>query len=186
MNRMDPKEETQAIIECKTELASFAKIYDAYVKDVYRYVYSRLGNKTETEDITSETFLKAIEKFSSYKHEDGKTIKWWLFAIARNLMIDKFRKKEMLEFNEEYTAWHDEKILDAIADRDQITKIEEFIKTFKPPVPEIIQLRLWEELSFEEISIIVGKPTPSIKLAYYRAIANINVEFIKSEEKING
>lgn len=183
---MNPEEEERVVLACATDLASFTALYDAYVNDVYRYVYSRLGNKTEAEDITSETFLKAIEKFSTYKHQNGRSIKWWFFAIARNLMIDKFRKKELLEFNEEYTAWHDEKILDAVADKDLISQIEEFIKTFKPPVPEIIQLRLWEELSFEEISQIVGKPVAAVKMAYYRALEKINQEFIKGDEKIYG
>lgn len=183
---MDLKDEVKLVEECRKSLAAFSKIYDAYVQDVYRYAYSRLNNRTEAEDITSETFLKAIEKFESYKVIPGRSIKWWFFTIARNLIIDKYRKKDMVEFNEEFTSYNDEKILDVLCDKDMIKRVEEFIKEFKPPVPEIIQLRLWEELSFEEIADILGKSQASVKMAYYRALEKINEEFVKKGVKVNG
>jgi RNA polymerase sigma factor (sigma-70 family) len=64
--------------------------------------------------------------------------------------------------------------------KDMVARVEEFIKKFNPPVPEIIQLRVWEELSFEEISEIMGKPVGSIKMAYYRALEKIQAEFMKA------
>jgi RNA polymerase sigma-70 factor (ECF subfamily) len=89
---MDINQENDAVIKSKEDLSNFTSIYDAYVTDVYRYVYSRLQNKTEAEDITSETFLKALEKIATYTPQEGKTIKCWLFTIARNLMYDKYRR----------------------------------------------------------------------------------------------
>ncbi len=60
-----------------------------------------------------------------------------------------------------------------------VKRIEEFILTFKPPTPEIIQLKLWEELSFEEIAELMGKSVGSVKMMYYRALEKINAEFIE-------
>lgn len=75
--------------------------------------------------------------------------------------------------------------MDTTADKELIDKIENFIKTFKPPVPEIIQLRLWEELSFEEIADLLGKSEDSVKMAYYRALEKINQEFIQEGVQIH-
>lgn len=182
---MDPNREIELVNLCKGDLSHFTELYDVYVKDVYRYAYSRLYNQTEAEDITSETFLKALEKISQYSPQEGKSIKCWLFVIARNLIVGKFRKKEMVEFDEEYTAFHDEKILDSIVNKDMVKKVEDYIIKFKPPVPEIIQLRIWEELKFEEIATILGKSEAAIKVAYYRALEKINAEFIEKGKEEN-
>jgi RNA polymerase sigma factor (sigma-70 family) len=183
---MDSIHEQNVIKSCREDLTNFTEVYNAYVKDVYRYAYSRLNNQTESEDITSETFLKALEKLETFQIQDGKSIKCWLFTIARNLIFDKYRKKETVEFNDEITAYSDENILEKAVNRDMISRVEHFIKQFNPPVPEIIQLRIWEELSFDEISIVMGKPVGAIKMAYYRALEKIHVEFIKEGATING
>lgn len=183
---MDLEMEQKLLHQCKTDLKNFSPIYDAYVKDIYRYAYSRLHNKNEAEDITSETFLKALEKLDKFNMDYGKSIKWWLFAIARNLIIDKYRKKEMVEFNEEYTAFSDEHLLDQVISKDMLKKVEDYIKTFNPPAPEIVELRVWEELSFEEIAEIMKKSVAAIKMAFYRALEKIQNEFMKGEINVKG
>lgn len=183
---MDIEQEKSLLLKCKDDLSHFAGLYDCYVGDVYRYAYSRLNNKTEAEDITSETFLKALEKFETYMPQEGKRFKYWLIRISRNLIIDKYRKKEMTEFHDEFTAFEDEKILDKVANMDLLKKIEEFIKLMKPPTPEIVQLRIWEEMSFEEIADILGKNVPAVKMNYYRALEKIHEEFMTEKVQANG
>ncbi|MEK3937139.1 RNA polymerase sigma factor [Sporosarcina sp. FSL W7-1349] len=70
----------------------FIQLYDAYFDDVYRYVYVKTGNKWDAEDLVSDIFRKAFEKRSSLaKHPNQKA---WLFMIARNTIIDFYRKKK--------------------------------------------------------------------------------------------
>jgi RNA polymerase sigma-70 factor (ECF subfamily) len=183
---MEIDQEKVVIAKCKEDMANFAFIYDSYVNDVYRYAFSRLNNKTEAEDITSETFLKALEKFGTYEPQEGKRIKYWLIRISRNLIIDKYRKKEMTEFHEEFTAFEDEDILNKVANMDLLKKIEEFIKEMKPPTPEIVQLRIWDEMSFVEIAEILGKNVPAVKMNYYRALEKIHKEFMTEKINVNG
>lgn len=64
---------------CTTNLSHFTQIYEAYICDVYRYCFSRLGNNTDAEDITSETFLKSIENISLYKTNRRQVYKMVVF-----------------------------------------------------------------------------------------------------------
>ena len=68
----------------------FIILYDKYFDDVYRYIYFKTGNKWEADDLVSETFKKAYEKYKYLKGEP----KPWIMSIARNTVIDFYRRKK--------------------------------------------------------------------------------------------
>lgn len=79
---------------------AFTRLYDGYVERIYRYVYFRVSDDTATEDLVSQVFLKAWQNLDRYKTGSSPFIAW-LYAIARNLVIDHYRsKKEMLSIDE--------------------------------------------------------------------------------------
>lgn len=69
------------------------EIYDRYQGSIFRYFYYRVGDRQTAEDLTSEVFLRMIEKISYYK-DKRTTFQAWLFQIARNLSIDYYRKQK--------------------------------------------------------------------------------------------
>lgn len=71
---------------------AFARLYDGYVERVYRFVYFRVSDDTVTEDLVSQVFLKAWQSLDRYKVGSAPFIAW-LYAIARNLVIDHYRSK---------------------------------------------------------------------------------------------
>src|SRR5919109_1034776 len=79
---------------------AFAKLYDAYVERVSRYVYFRVTDDCDMEDLVSQVFLKAWENLDRYKRGSSPFIAW-LYTIARNLVIDHYRtKKDVLPLEE--------------------------------------------------------------------------------------
>jgi RNA polymerase sigma-70 factor (ECF subfamily) len=68
-----------------------SEIYDRYQRSIFRYLYYRVGDQQTAEDLTSEVFLRMIEKISLYQ-EQRTSFQAWLFQIARNLSIDYYRK----------------------------------------------------------------------------------------------
>jgi RNA polymerase sigma-70 factor (ECF subfamily) len=79
---------------------SFARLYDAYVERVSRYIYFRVSEERDTEDLVSQVFLKAWENLDRYK-TGGSPFIAWLYTIARNLVIDHYRtKKDALPLDE--------------------------------------------------------------------------------------
>ena len=71
---------------------TFNEIYEAYIKNIFRYVYNRTGNNKDAEDITSQIFLAVLEGLPKYN--DNGHLAAWLFTIARRKTIDFYRKKK--------------------------------------------------------------------------------------------
>jgi RNA polymerase sigma-70 factor, ECF subfamily len=94
-------EEARFVEQAKSgDPEAFARLYDAYVERVTRYIYSRVSEEIVTEDLVSQVFLKAWENLDRYKMGNSPFIAW-LYTIARNLVIDHYRtKKDALPLEE--------------------------------------------------------------------------------------
>jgi RNA polymerase sigma-70 factor (ECF subfamily) len=102
-NYKDPPllEEARFVDQAKSgDPEAFARLYDAYVERVTRYIYFRVSEEIDTEDLVSQVFLKAWENLDRYKMGSSPFIAW-LYTIARNLVIDHYRtKKDALPLDE--------------------------------------------------------------------------------------
>src|SRR6266545_7588148 len=94
-------EEARFVDQAKSgDPEAFARLYDAYVERVTRYIYFRVSEESDTEDLVSQVFLKAWENLDRYKMGSSPFIAW-LYTIARNLVIDHYRtKKDALPLEE--------------------------------------------------------------------------------------
>jgi RNA polymerase sigma-70 factor (ECF subfamily) len=94
-------EEARFVDQAKSgDPEAFARLYDAYVERVSRYIYFRVSEEIDTEDLVSQVFLKAWENLDRYKMGSSPFIAW-LYTIARNLVIDHYRtKKDVLPLEE--------------------------------------------------------------------------------------
>ena len=154
---------------------AFGELYDRYVDVVYRYIYYRVGNHTLTEDLTSETFMRALRRISSYTWQ-GRDFGAWLVTIARNLIADHFKSgRYRLE-----VATSD--LVEAGADRSEegpegevlagITNaaLLEAVKALGAEQQECISLRFLQGLSVAETAAVMGKNEGAIKALQYRAV----------------
>ncbi|MDH3324522.1 MAG: RNA polymerase sigma factor [Candidatus Peregrinibacteria bacterium] len=151
----------------------FEKCYREYLPKVYRYFVSRTGDRTWAEDLTSQTFLRALEK----KHQfDGKNFGGWVFRIGRNILIDEGRKKshesfpeEMpdIETSENHKAETNEKFV--FENLEKIFKKLEFSETDK----EIFILKIVGDFKFKEIAKITKIPENTIKTKYFRNLKKV-------------
>lgn len=73
--------------------AAFAPLYEQHAPDIYRFCYLRLGQREAADDLTAKTFIRAIERLHQYRPKSGATFRSWLFAIARNLLADEWRRR---------------------------------------------------------------------------------------------
>lgn len=169
---MELEQERVIVEECKSDLSRFTLIYDAYVGDVYRYCYSISKSKETAQDAVSFAFLQAIEKIKDYEFQ-GKSIKNWLFIIARNHIFKSDKKKEILDEKIEEMPDENEDILEQIADDMDAARVKDIIEDLNPDEKEIVKLKIWEELKFEEIAEITKLGLSSVKMKYYRALGEI-------------
>ena len=165
----------------------FEEIVREYLKPMYNFVFRLVGDREGAEDIAQETFLKVWRSLN--KFDKNKSFKTWIFTIARNSAIDWLRKKKEIVFSELNTlsdARESESFADKIMDtedlpdevfyrKELIVELEKALSEVRPDLKEIIILHHMEEMIFQEIAEVVGKPLNTIKSQYRRALHQIRL-----------
>lgn len=155
---------------------AFTYLLDHYWNEVYGFMLKRTENETDAEDITIETFSKAFDKIASYNTE--YQFNTWLIAIAKNVHIDLLRKKKTSLFVE-ITDEEDQQAYnvadtsptaeDELITEQNLSQLLRYIKELKPHYQEVIQLRYFQELSYQEIAEQLNEPLNNIKIKLLRA-----------------
>lgn len=176
---MDPKEERQLIEDAKHSLAAFDKLYEMYLPKIYAYILNRTGKKHIAEDITSDTFLKAIKNIGSYK-DKGYTFGPWLYRIAHNTLVDYFRKNKHLNIWEELDAKDDTNLDTEVIESEERTIMLKAVAQLPEQYQEIISLKYFEELSNDEIAEILDCKKQNVALKTHRALNSLK-DILKSK-----
>lgn len=151
---------------------TFNEIYEAYIKNIFRYVYNRTGNNKDAEDITSQIFLAVLEGLPKYK--DNGHLAAWLFTIARRKTIDFYRKKKpLVSLDDVQFTSVAEDMEKNFNNNDRLQAFEEILISLSEKEKELIRLRLIAELRFSEIARILQRSESAVKKAYYRLIERI-------------
>ena len=155
---------------------AFTYLLDHYWNEVYGFMLKRTENETDAEDIAIETFSKAFDKIATYNPEFQ--FNTWLIAIAKNVHIDMLRKKKSTVFveitdEENHQAYNiadtTPSIEDALITEQNLSRLLQFIKELKPHYQEVIQLRYFQEMSYQEISEQLNEPLSNVKIKLLRA-----------------
>lgn len=150
------------------------KMYAEYYRDVYRFVLSLVKNPDEAEEVTQETFIKAVTSIRSF---DGtKDIRAWLFTIARNTYISKYRKEKHIadqEIDENQADNTSVSFMQALEDEETAFLIHKFLHTMDEPYKEVFSLRVFGELDFKKIGSLFGKSDNWARVTFYRAKSQI-------------
>ena len=155
---------------------AFTFLLDHYWNEVYGFMLKRTENETDAEDIAIETFSKAFDKIATYNPEFQ--FNTWLIAIAKNVHIDMLRKKKSTVFveitdEEDQQAYNvadtSPSVEDALITEQNLSRLLQFIKELKPHYQEVIQLRYFQEMSYQEISEQLNEPLSNVKIKLLRA-----------------
>ncbi|MGW8380978.1 ECF subfamily RNA polymerase sigma factor, BldN family [Streptomyces sp. ODS28] len=158
------------------ESDAFGRLYDHYSDTVYRYIYYRVGGRATAEDLTSETFLRALRRISTFTWQ-GRDFGAWLVTIARNLVADHFKSSrfrlevttgEMLDANEVERSPEDS-VLESLSN----AALLEAVRKLNPQQQECVTLRFLQGLSVAETARVMGKNEGAIKTLQYRAVRTL-------------
>jgi len=160
----------------KGDQNSFTFLLNHYWNEVYGFMLKRTENETDSEDITIETFSKAFDKIYTYNPE--YQFNTWLIAIAKNVHIDLLRKKKSTHLVE-ITDEEDQQAYniadttptaeDELIKEQNLSRLLLYIKELKPHYQEVIQLRYFQEMTYQEISNQLGEPLSNVKIKLLRA-----------------
>ena len=143
----------------------FEEIYRAYFKDVYRYVCGLSADAVIAEEVTQESFAKALKAVDRF---DGRTdVRAWLFSIAKNTYYSHCRKKK--ESVLEDTVVTNVSLSERLVDKETAFFIHQYLHNMDEPYKEVFYLRVFGELPFKKIGLLFGKSDDWARVTYYRA-----------------
>lgn len=160
---------------------AFSKIYEKYKQRIFGFIMNMVNDKNIAQDLSHDVFLKVMRKADQYSQE--YKFSTWIFSIARNTTLDYFKKKSEITFGldtEENQNWIDQAIdphqdveMQAIqrAEKDIVRKC---LQSLKAEHKDVLLMRIYSELNYEEIAQTMGKSLSSIKSLINRAKAALD------------
>lgn len=154
------------------------ELYRTYFDIVYRYIRSISQDGSLAEEVTQETFFKALKKADQFRGDCD--VRVWLCQIAKNTLYDhlKKQKKQLLgdEKLEKTESAGGELLEEKLAQRSQAMEIHKVLHRLSEPYKEVFSLRTFGELTFREIGMLFGKSENWARVTYYRARVKIREE----------
>lgn len=148
----------------------FLDLYESSFDDVYRYVYFKVGNCWDADDIVSDIFKKAFEKYKTINCNK----KSWLFSIARNAVIDFYRKKKDIAIGDDLEQYAYPDVLEDKFDKEAELKcLKKSIYSLSKEEIEIINLKYFSGMSNRELSEVLNKTEDAVKMKSYRIIQKL-------------
>lgn len=158
------------------ELEDIKIVYDKYFKDVYKYVLSLTLNESVAEEVTQETFFKAIKNLDKF---DGRcTLFVWLCQIAKNTFFTNYQKSKRFSSIEEHLMKTSDCFEESLLDRESAFEIHKVLHTLEEPYKEVFSLRVFSELSFRQIAELFNKTESWARVTYHRAKLKIQEEML--------
>lgn len=165
--------------------AQFSALYDEFMPRIYRYLFCRLGNRPLTEDLTSTVFEKAAANYGAFNRRRA-SFYTWVFAIARNTLIDYYRAngdKESCSLDAADELPSKDLVPQEIIERDEDNKRLHLRLSVLPEIDrEIIQLKYGARFTNREIAKLLGMSESNVGTRHERALKKLRVAL---EEPVN-
>lgn len=159
------------------DAGALAELYDRYFDGIYRYAYTRIGHQADAEDLTEQVFLKMVDSIQSYRPRKGAGFSSWLYRIAHNLVVDRYRRagRETLSLADQVEdpapQTNPELVLQSSEDRRHLY---EAIQQLTLEQQQLVALRFIDNLDVEEVARIMKRRPGAIHSMQHRALASLN------------
>ena len=160
--------------ERSSKETALAALYDEYYDKIARYIFVRIGDRAEAEDLAGEAFLKALQSLDSYK-ERGIPMRAWLFKIAHNLVVDYLRQaaKRKTVSIDTVQVVAEENPQAVVETKMELERVTRAFDQLTPAQRQIIELRFFGGLTSEETGRILNKSSGAIREMQSAAIKQL-------------
>ena len=172
---LNEEREKEIVSRAQQTPESFAILYDHYFPKIYNYVYHRVHDTQLAEDLVSETFYKALANIEKFKWKE-RSFACWLYTIARNQVVDTFRKTKPV-FMEE--SWAEsivatgEDPVETVINRAKKDELLLAIRTLSQDQQDALLFRFQEGLKIKEIARVMDKNEGAVKALLFRGLKNM-------------
>ena len=152
--------------------AAFGSLYERYMEQIYRYVYYRVSDRDEAEDLTETVFVKAWEALPRFRPR-GVTFRAWLYRIAHNAVIDRHRTRKVVLPLEQAQDWLDVESSSpeaAAETAEETATLGEALSRLSPRLREVILHRFISGLSHAETAQVMGLRQGHVRVLQHRAL----------------
>jgi len=174
--------ESQLIKQAVDDPVQFGVLYRQHVSKVYRYIYARVSSHAEAEDLTSQVFMVVLQRLPSFA--PGSNFNAWLFTIARNKIVDSYRKQRSsvpLEDIQNMPLSADDPF-SQLVQKELHSRLGQLVGELSQEQKELLELRFAAELSYAEIGLVIGKSEAAVKMSVYRLLDKLQEKMEKSDE----
>jgi RNA polymerase sigma-70 factor (ECF subfamily) len=170
-----------ALVErAKTDPAAFGILYESYVNRIYNYIYYRVGNQHDAEDLTARTFFRAIDHIGRYVNR-GAPFSAWLYRIAHNLVAnwhrDQGRRKIISLDDIKLRAQYRHRPDQMAEDKEEKDELLAAIRRLPADRQQLLILKFAEGMSNAEIGKVMGRSEGAIKSLYHRTLLSLRDMF---------
>jgi RNA polymerase sigma-70 factor (ECF subfamily) len=182
---MHPEATAELIERARTDRAAFGELYDLYVRRVYAFCLANSKDRDEAEDLTAQTFERALNAIGRYEHR-GAPLSSWLFRIAGNLLIDRGRSSGRVVLlgdqpvPEQQVAGSPEPLPEQWVEQwERAAWLRDKISSLPPDQQQAVRLRFWEGLSVAEVADRMGRNENSTKQLLFRAMTTLRTRIAR-------
>ncbi len=182
---MDQEKEKELVLEARTSMDAFAELYEYYVDGIYGYVYRRVGNANDAEDITARTFEKALGGIGDFKWK-GASFCSWLVRIAANAVVDHYRREgraKMVDLDEVLPQLQaSDNPTRGIERQEECRLLLRAMQGLPEKYRKVIELKFIDELDNQVIADTIGCTRGNLAVRLHRALKALRQELERLEE----
>jgi RNA polymerase sigma-70 factor (ECF subfamily) len=178
-----PAEDDEALARrVRRDPGAFAELYDRHVGRIYRYHLARTGDDQDAQDLTSQTFLAALESIDSFRGRS--TFLGWLFGIASHKVAEHYRRRRDSLPLESAGDLHDPQALpeDLAWQRGRMAAISQALRSISPERAEALVLRIFAGMSSAEAGQVMGRSDTAVRMLVHRGLRDLHELLAASEE----
>lgn len=180
-------EENLLINVSKGDKYAFGVLYERHLKEIYRYIYYRVAEQAEAEDITETVFFKAWQALQKKQKRTAiKNFRAWVYRIAHNQVVEHHRsKKPTARLDEDLSLSDPNPSPDAVfQSSEESHMLAKTIKQLEPKFQEVLICRFVNQLSHKETAQILNIKTNHVRVLQYRALKKME-QMLVSEKNID-
>jgi RNA polymerase sigma factor (sigma-70 family) len=175
--------------------SAFQELYEYYFRRIYGYVASRINNRHDAEDIVSEVFLRVIRNLAQLRGQYPTSFAAWLFAIARNTVMDHYRRKNQSGAIIPFDSSAPVAVLELDPDKaliagEDAAQLRDLITTLPERKREVIMLKYYGGLRNQEIAAVLQISEKTVAASLSRALDELHEKYVslksESEQKVVG
>lgn len=171
-------EDDRALIRlAQNDLGAFSALYEKYAAQVYRYLLVRVGNRDDAQDLTSQTFLAAMERLHTYRSQGHFAA--WLLGIARHKVMDQYRRRRPeleLETAVSYPTASDDNPDEQVSRQLILEQVSRKLQTIAPDRAEALSLRLFAGLDVAEIARLMDRNEAAVRMLVFRGLRDLQTQ----------